>query len=138
MLTASMSEKGSRSRITQGKKDVVVNIIQRVRNGEQTLDMLGSGGRIAITLAPGGEIKSAARSWRQAEVTRKQVSIKPFERAQAEAIRKLVNAEAYKLTEWRFGYKQAVAKTDQNELPVVYEFDFVPKDREKLLDYPPQ
>lgn len=138
MLTASMPDKGKGSPVTHGRKNVVVNIIQRVRNGEQTLDMLGSGGRIAVTLAPGGEVLSAARTWRQTELTREQVSIKPFERAQAEAIKKLVNAEAYKLAEWRFGYKQAIANVNKNELPVVYEFDFVPKDREKLIDYPPQ
>lgn len=138
MLTASMADNGKKSQITQGKKDVVVNIIQRVSNGDQTLDVLGSGGRVAITLAPGGEVLSATRTWRQTELTREQLSIKPFERAQAEAVKKLVNADAYKLSEWRFGYKQASANVVQNTLPVVYEFDFVPKDREKLIDYPPQ
>lgn len=138
MLTASMADKGKGSPITRGKKDVVVNIIQRMRNGDHTLDMLGSGGRAAITLAPGGEVLSAARTWRQTELTKEQVSIKPFERAQAEAMKKLLNAEAYKLAEWRFGYKQAAANVVQDELPVIYEFDFVPKDREKLIDFPPQ
>jgi len=138
MLTASMADKGKKSPITHGKKDVVVSIIQRVRNGEQNIDMLGSGGRVSVTLAPSGEVLSAARTWRQVELTREQVSIKPFERAKADALKKLINADAYKLAEWRFGYKQASANAAQNELPVVYEFDFVPKDREKLLDYPPQ
>lgn len=139
LMTASMAaDKGKGSPVTHGKKDVVVNIIQRVRNGEQTFDMLGSSGRVAVTLAPGGEVLSAARTWRKTELTREQVSIKPFERAQSEALKKLVNGEAYKLAEWRFGYKQASANLDKNELPVVYEFDFVPKDREKLLEYPPQ
>ena len=138
MLTASMADKGKGSPVTHGRKNVIVNIIQRVRNGEQTLDMLGNGGRVAVTLAPGGEVLTAARTWTQTELPSEQVSIKPFERAQAEAIKKLTNAEAYKLAEWRFGYKQATANVAKNELPVVYEFDFVPKDREKLIDYPPQ
>ncbi len=137
LLTASMAEKGSNP-ISNGTKDVVVSIIQRIRNGNQTLDMLGTGGRATVTLAPGGKIVSAARTWRKTELTRQQVSIKPFERAQAEAMQKIQNADAYKLAEWRFGYKQASANTVQNVLPVVYEFDFVPKDREKLIDYPPQ
>jgi len=138
MLTASMADRGQKRPITHGQKDVIVNIIQRVNNNGQTLDMLGNGGRIAITLAPSGEVLSATRTWRQMEVTREQISIKPFARAQAEAMKKLANAAAYKLAEWRFGYKQASANVVQNELPVVYEFDFVPKDREKLIDFPPQ
>ncbi|MFA7061078.1 MAG: hypothetical protein WC156_09690 [Pedobacter sp.] len=138
MLTASRAEDSKNSPITHGKQDVIVSILQRVSNGDQSVDVLGSGGRISVTLAPGGEVLSATRTWRQTELTREQVSIKPFERAQAEAMKKLGNADAYKLAEWRFGYKQASANVVQNELPVVYEFDFVPKDREKLIDYPPQ
>lgn len=138
MLTASMADTGKKSPITPGKKDVVVSIIQRVRNGDQTIDLLGTGGRVSVTLAPSGEVLAAARTWRQTELTKEQVAIKPYERAQKEAMKKLVNAAAYKLAEWRFGYKQTAAAANRNELPVVYEFDFVPKDREKLLDYPPQ
>ncbi len=138
MMTASMADKGTNRPITQGKKDFVVSVLQRISNGDHKLDVLGSGGSMSVTLAPGGEVLSAARIWRQAELTREQVSIKPFERAQAEAIKKLVNADAYKLAEWRFGYKQAAAKVAKDELAVVYEFDFVPKDRDKLIDYPPQ
>ncbi len=138
MMTASMADKGRNRAITRGKKEAVVSIIQRISNGDRKLDVLGSGGSMAVTLAPGGEVLSAARIWRQTELTREQVSIKPFERAQAEAIKKLVNANAYKLAEWRFGYKQAPANVTKNELSVVYEFDFVPINRDKLIDYPPQ
>lgn len=138
MLTASMADTGTKSPIVRGKRDVIVSIIQRVRNGDQTIDVLGTGGRVSVTLAPSGEVLAAARAWRQTALTKEQVAIKPYERAQKEAMNKLGNAAAYKLAAWRFGYKQATATANRNELPVVYEFDFVPKDREKLLDYPPQ
>lgn len=138
MLSASMADTGTKSPIVHGKRDVVVSIIQRVRNGDQTIDVLGTGGQVSVTLAPSGEVLAAARAWRQTALTQEQVAIKPYDRAQQEAMKKLVNAAAYKLAAWRFGYKQPAASANRNELPVVYEFDFVPKDREKLLDYPPQ
>ncbi len=138
LLTASMPNKGDGSQIKRGEKNVVVSIGRRVRNGDHTLDVIGSGGRATITLAPGGEVVSIARTWRQTELTREQVAVKPFERAQAEAMKRLGNADAYRLADWRFGYKEAAVNVVQSELPVVYEFDFVPKDRERLIDFPPQ
>lgn len=138
LMTASMPEKGARKQISRGEKNVIVNIGRRVRNGDHTLDVIGIGGRTVVKLAPGGEILSVARTWRKAAVTREAVAIKPFERAKAEAMNRLSDADAYKLAEWRFGYKEATGNVAQSELPVVYSFDFVPIDREKLIDYPPQ
>jgi len=138
LLTATAPAKGDRSQITHGEKSVVVNIGRRVRNGDHTLDVIGGGGRAIITLAPGGEVLSATRTWRQAELTQDQVAVKPYERAEAEAVKRLRNADAYKLAEWRFGYKEASANVVQTELSLVYQFDFVPTDRERLIDVPPQ
>ncbi|MDO9054817.1 MAG: hypothetical protein Q7U37_12940 [Gallionella sp.] len=52
--------------------------------------------------------------------------------------RQLLKADVYKLADWRFGYKEEAANVDQRELAVIFEFDFMPKNREQLLDFPPQ
>ncbi len=47
----------------QKKQDVIVSIIQRVSNGNRTIDVLETGGRVTVTLAPSGEVLATARTW---------------------------------------------------------------------------
>lgn len=138
LLTASMPVGGKASDITHGEKGTVVTISRRIKNGNQTLDVFGQGGRIDVMLAGDGKIQSASRTWRQAQIGREEIAIKPYAQALKEAQRQLQKADAYKLADWRFGYKEEAANIAQTELAAIFEFDFVPKDREQLLDFPPQ
>jgi hypothetical protein len=138
LLTASMPVNGKAADITRGEKGVIVTITRQLRVGGQTVDVLGQGGRIDVTLGRGGEVLTASRTWRKAEVSREAVAIKPFAKARAEAEHRLKKPEAYQLADWRFGYKEDAANVAQRELAVIYQFDFVPKDRAQLMDYPPR
>jgi hypothetical protein len=138
LLTASMPVGGKAADITRGEKGVVVTIGRRIKNGNQTLDVLGQGGRIDVTLGGDGKVQAASRVWRQAQIGRDEIAIKPYAQALKEAQRQLQKVDAYKLADWRFGYKEESANVDQRELPVIFEFDFVPKNREELIDFPPQ
>lgn len=138
LLTASMPVGGKAGDIVRGEKGVVVTISRRIRSGDQMVDVLGQGGRIDITLGSDGKIQAATRTWRQAEVTGDTMSIKPYEQALKEAQSRLQKPDAYKLANWRFGYKEDAANVEQKELAVVFQFDFVPQNREQLLDFPPQ
>jgi len=138
LLTASMPVGGKATDITHGEKGTVVTINRRIKNGAQTLDVFGQGGRIEVMLAGDGKIQAASRTWRQAQLSRDEIAIKSYERALQEAQRQLLKADAYKLADWRFGYKEEAANVDQRELAAIFEFDFVPKSREQLLDFPPQ
>lgn len=138
LLTASMPVGGKASDITHGEKGVVVTISRRIKNGDQLLDVLGQGGRIDVTLSSDGKVQAATRTWRQAQFSRDMVTIKPYARALKEAQRQLQKMDAYKLADWRFGYKEDAANVEQKELAAIYQFDFIPKNREELLDFPPQ
>lgn len=138
LLTASMPVGGKASDITRGEKGSVVTIKRRIKNGDLTLDVLGQGGRIDVTLSGDGKVQAATRTWRQAQFSRDMVTVKPYEHALKEAQRQLQKMDAYKLADWRFGYKEDAANVEQKELVVIYQFDFVPKNREELLDFPPQ
>lgn len=138
LLTASMPVGGKPSDITRSEKGSVVTINRRIKNGDQTLDVLGQGGRIDVTLGGDGKVEAASRTWRQAQISTETVAIKPYEQALKEAQSQLKKADAYKLAAWRFGYQEAAANVEQQELAVIFQFDFVPKNREELLDFPPQ
>jgi hypothetical protein len=136
LRTASMDTKSRK--VTRGEKGTLVTISRRIRNGDQLLDVLGPGGRIDIELAPGGEVLRAGRTWRKARGQDQEVPVKPFELALQDAQRRLKNAEAYKLGDWRFGYKEQAGNAEQRVLGVIYQFDFVPRDRERMIEFPPQ
>lgn len=138
LLTASMPVGGKAADITRGEKGVTVTISRRIKNGDQMLDVFGQGGRIDVTLGSDGKIQAASRIWRQAQASGEEMVIKPYEQALKEATSRLLKADAYKLADWRFGYKEEAANVAQKELAVIFQFDFVPKNREELLNYPPQ
>jgi hypothetical protein len=139
ILTTSMPVGGKAADITKGEKGAIVTLRRRLRTGDLALDTRGDGGRVDLMLGRDGQILNVVRTWRQATVTREEMDIKPYDRALEEAQGRLrLDANGYKLAGWRFGYDEAAANVEQQVLSVVYEFDFVPRDRERLIDYPPQ
>jgi hypothetical protein len=138
LRTASVRDERGAKDIVRGEKGTIVTLRRRIRTGDRLIDVLGQGGRIDVEFAPNGEVLRAARTWRKARPEQREVPVKPFERALEEAQRKLANAEAYKLGEFRFGYKEDAGNVRQRALAVVYEFDFVPRDFGKMLEFPPQ
>lgn len=138
LMTASMPSEGRDRSVRQVASNVVVTAARRVRNGHHLIDVIGVGGRTVVTLSPSGQVLSAARTWRKAETLSEEISIKPFRKAQAEASGRVKDAEAYKLADWRFGYKEAAPNEAQAELVPVYQFDYVPRDRAQLITFPPQ
>jgi hypothetical protein len=138
LMTASMPGEGQDRAIKRAAGNVVVTAARRVRNGNHLIDVIGVGGRTTVTLSPAGQVLSAARTWRKAETTSEDIDIKPFKKAQAEALSRIKEPDTYKLAEWRFGYKEAAPNEAQGELTPVYQFDYVPRDRARLIDFPPQ
>jgi len=138
LLTASMPVGARGADITRGEKGTVVTITRRVRNGNQMLDVLGQGGRIEVVLGRDGKVNAATRTWRQAETGSEEVAIKPYAQALREAQSQMQKPDAYKLADWRFGYRENAANVEQHELAAIFEFDFVAKNAENLIDFPPQ
>jgi hypothetical protein len=48
------------------------------------------------------------------------------------------NAQGYTVADWGWGFKEEAGNVEQKELRMIYRFDFRPKDRRDLLQYPPQ
>ncbi|MES2205549.1 MAG: hypothetical protein V4525_01985 [Pseudomonadota bacterium] len=138
LLTASMPEKGKASDIVRGEKGTQITFTRHLPIGRQTVDTLGRGGRIDVIISREGSILAASRTWRTAQTTREEIDVKPFASAQAEALKQLNNTTAYTLADWRFGYKEESANVRQRELAVVYQFDFVPKKQDQIIDFPPR
>jgi hypothetical protein len=138
LLTASLPVGGRDTDITRGEKGSIVTINRRIKNGNQMIDVLGLGGRIDIMVGGDGKVQTASRTWREINIGSEKMAIKPYERAFQEAQNLLQNPDAYKIADWRFGYKEEAANVAQQELPVIFEFDFVPKNREELIDFPPR
>ncbi|MFN2183634.1 MAG: hypothetical protein ACK2UU_06570, partial [Anaerolineae bacterium] len=63
--------------------------------------------------------------------------VKPRELAVEEAIQQIESPGAYRLDSWDWGYKELSGNVEQKEMKVVYQFQFVPADQERLVDYPP-
>ncbi len=80
-----------------------------------------------MQLVDDGRLFGAFRMWYQGDPASSGVAVKPYEMALAEARLSLVNAEAYELGDWSWGYKELVDGAGQAEMSLVYEFAFVPR-----------
>ena len=137
LLTASMPEDKAAGDVRRGVKSVRVTIQRRLGSGPQSLDVEGPGGRVDVLLDADHRVLAASRVWRRAQAAG-EVAVKPFDVARDEAARRLQKPEAYRMADWRLVYRERAANVRQPELRAVYEFDFVPQDRERLLDFPPR
>ena len=138
ILTASMPADGSSGDVRKGQDSVLV-IYQRLIDVDgQKIPVIGDGGQVRVSLSNGGSIVNASRVWRDLQAPSASVKIKTFEQARDEAMQKLGAPEAYKLDQWRWGYKELAGAVKQDELQIVFQFAFVPKDSQDLLQHPPQ
>jgi hypothetical protein len=91
-----------------------------------------------VQLVGDGRVFGASSLWCQAGPLTSRVTVKPYEEALAEARRQLVNADAYELGDWSWGYKELVDDLGQEQMSLVYEFAFVPRKKLEPKDHPPQ
>jgi hypothetical protein len=138
LLTASRPVGGKSTDITRGQSAVLVTYPRQIEVGGNLIDVLGEGGKVKILMSNGGRVLNASRVWRKIEGASADVMLKTFEEAQAEALKKLSTAEAYKLDQWRWGYKETAGNVQVKELKVVYQFAFMPKNSNESLKYPPR
>ncbi|MGB0126831.1 MAG: hypothetical protein WBP72_04265 [Rhodocyclaceae bacterium] len=138
IATASMPIGGSAADIKQAQEGALVTYRRQIDVRGKRIDVLGEGGVMKVHLDNAGSVVAATRVWRKLTPTAVVVKIKPFEEARSEATAKLAKADAYKLDQWKFGYKEAAGNVRQEELPVVYQFAFVPKDRDDAMNTPPR
>jgi hypothetical protein len=61
-----------------------------------------------------------------------------YDEALEEATAKLKEVDRYRLDWWNWGYKEADGNVSQKDLRIVFQFAFVPKEQERVLEYPPR
>jgi hypothetical protein len=66
------------------------------------------------------------------------VTLKAYERALAEARRKLVHPEAYEVGDWHWGFRDLAGRAELEELSPVYQFVFAPLATVDRTAHPPQ
>jgi hypothetical protein len=138
LLTASMPVGGSGSDVRKGQRGVLVTWQRQIDVDGQKIDVIGDGGLVRISMSNNGSILHASRVWREIQAPSATVTIKTFEQAQNEAVQKLRDADAYKLDRWWWGYKELSGNVRQDDLQVVFQFAFVPKEKEDQMQHPPQ
>lgn len=138
LATASMPAEGRAMGITRGQKTVVVTYPRYINVRGTSVEVLGVGGRVKLTMNNKGKVLSATQVWRKIEQTSGDVPLKTLETAQAEAVAKLPSPNAYVLDQWRWGYKEPAANVSATELKPVFQFAFIPKDRAKSMEFPPR
>ncbi|MDD1776149.1 MAG: hypothetical protein LUP94_02220 [Candidatus Methanomethylicus sp.] len=137
LMTASMPIDGKTKDATQGQKSVLITYSREIDVNGTKVDVLGAGGKVKILMSNAGNILSANRIWRKIKDRTAGIPLKSFEEAQAEAIKKLPDADAYKLDQWKWGYKEPAGNLRTTEMTVVFQFWFVPKKHEDQRQYPP-
>jgi hypothetical protein len=80
-----------------------------------------------VRIVDKGHVSGALKTSDQVGPASPVVILKPYEAALAEARRSLVNAEAYELGDWSWGYKEPAGGVSEAEIRMVYEFAFVPR-----------
>jgi|WetSurMetagenome_2_1015567.scaffolds.fasta_scaffold00196_9 hypothetical protein len=137
LLTASMPIEGGAKDVTHGQKAVMVKYNRQVDVNGVKVNVLGAGGQVKILMTAGGNILNANRVWRKVKGFGAEMELKSFEEARDEAIKKLSDAERYKLADWDWGYKEPAGNVEVSELPVVFQFGFIAQKHEDTMDYPP-
>jgi hypothetical protein len=135
MMNASMPIQGKSRDITRSQDGVLITYRRQIEVDGKRIDILGDGGVTRVRMANDGAILSASRNWRKVQRNQTVVRIKGFEEARKEALARTGRVDAYRLDQWKFGYKD---QADSDELRPVFQFAFVPRNAADQLNTPPR
>lgn len=135
MMNASMPIGGGSNDITQSQDGILITYKRQIEVDGKRIDILSEGGVTRVRMASDGAILSASRNWRKVQSNQTVARIKGFEEARKEALAKTGRPEAYKLDQWKFGYKE---QATSDELQLVFRFAFMPRNGADRMNTPPQ
>jgi hypothetical protein len=138
MMLTSQPIEGASQESRPLQKNVIVTFRRTIDVDGLAVNVLGAGGTIRVQMNNDGTMLNASIVWREIDGVVGEVQIKTYEQALQEAWAQIKEADAYKLDQWNWGYKEESGNIEQTELHIVFQFTFVPKDPEALLKYPPQ
>jgi len=129
----------AKQEVKHALKNVTVKVRRYLEIDGRKVPVYGPGGVISVQMNNDGSLLNARKVWRKIGATKRQAKVKPYEEAEAEAMKRLgENAQGYTLADWGWGFKEEAGNVEQKELRMIYRFDFRPKDRKDVLQYPPQ
>ncbi len=135
MMNASMPIGGGSKDITQSQDGVLITYTRQVEVDGKRIDILNGGAVTRVHMASDGAILSVSRNWRKVQSNQAVARIKGFEEARKEALARTGKPEAYKLDQWKFGYKEQAAS---DELQLVFQFAFLPRNGQDPMNTPPR
>jgi hypothetical protein len=139
LMAASMPVGGKSSDIRQMQTGVRIAYRRQIQVEGKRIPVLGGGGSINVELSNSGSVLSASRVWRKLDRTQAVVQIKNYNEALNEALHKLGGgAPFYKLDHWNWGYHEPSGNVRQDELKIIFQFAFVPKSHDDMLNHPPR
>jgi len=137
MRLQSVPVKGEGPDIQDVQKNVSITFKRQVLVADQLVNVLGEGGVMVVQLNNEGSMLNASKIWRMVAEEGESLKVKTFEQAQAEALKQIKEPKNYKLDNWNWGYKEQAGNVEQNEMRIVYQFEFVPNNSELMMDFPP-
>ena len=137
MVIQRVPKEGKRSDLQKFQKNIIVTFKKQITLNGNTVPFVGEGGMISVQLNNDGTLFNASKVWRQIKGVIRTTKAKKYEQAYNEAIAKIREKKAYKLSDWTWGYEEAAGNVKQTELKAVYIFNFLPADPKRSKDYPP-
>jgi hypothetical protein len=129
----------SKEDIQHFQKNVIVKIKRQITVDGLEIPVLGRGGVMTIQMNNDGTLLNSSKIWRQIVGIKKKARVKSYKQAYNEAIEKLQkHHQAYKLDRWIWGYKEAPGNMKQDELRIVFFFEFLPINEEMMREHPPR
>ena len=120
------------------QKNIIITVRRQLDIKGKKVPFVGEGGQISFQLNNDGTVYNSSKVWRKIKGIKRTTRGKPFNLAYKEALQKIENKEAYKLADWQWGYEEMAGNVKQTELKAVYLFNFMPRDPEKTMEYPPR
>lgn len=138
MMIESIPVKGARERTMKALKNATVQFRRYIAYEGTKVNVLGDGGVISVRMNSDGSLLGLSKVWRQIADVKAMAKVKTYEEALKEAEGRLQKRDAYKLAFWNWGYKEMDGNAGQEELRVVFQFAFMPKNEKEIVEYPPQ
>jgi len=133
--TAPREGKPADARTSQ--KNVVVTVKRELSLDGTRVPVLGEGGVMSFQLNSDGSVYNASKVWRPVKGVLRKTRSKSYDQAYREALARVEEKEAYKLSDWTWGYEEAAGNVKQTELAAMYVFNFLPVDPKRARNFPP-
>jgi hypothetical protein len=138
MVIQRVPREEKQSDIQKFQKNVIITFKRQIIINGDTVPFVGEGGLISVQLNNDGTLFNASKVWRKIKDVSRTTKAKTYEQAYNEAIAQIKEREAYKLSDWIWGYEEEAGNVKQTELKAVFIFNFMPADPQRFQDYPPR